>query len=286
MFISLSLTAPNSSNSNLIRCTSSTDGLPANNAVNNDHSYSSHVHPVEVNVETTELHQIAPDYARKCSTPRRKYTQTKAKLAMELKHYRNSLRKVRKRYSSYRKKIEKEKKMSLKENLKNKGVNDTMSKFIARQVKLSIQNKKCRRCKQFDKINAYRIFCKSQAAFKLLLTFLPLPSPQTLINFISSRLCVPGVNTSVLNALKDVLHGQNESKRLFALVIDEMAIKPFLTYDRKNDCIVGFEDFGIGVGRSNEVASQALVLMLHTLTSHTKLPLGFILHIMECQHMR
>ena len=132
-------------------------------------------------------------------------------------------------------------------------------------------------------MNAYEIFCKSRPAFRILQSYLQLPSQQTLTRFVSLTLSTPGINKNVLNALKEVLNGKNETEHLFALVFDEMSIKPYLVYDRKYDNIVGFEDFGNN-SRSNDVANQALVLMLRNLTSPRKLPLSFFFQNIICLH--
>ena len=108
----------------------------------------------------------------------------------------------------------------MRKKLENQGVNVKLAHFIDRQVTLSEIKENARRYTQFDKKNAYEIFCESRPAYRILQSYLQLPSQQTLTRFVSSTLSAPGINTNVLNALKEVLNGNNETERLFALVFD------------------------------------------------------------------
>ncbi len=45
-----------------------------------------------------------------------------------------------------------------------------------------------------------------------------------------------------------------------ALLIDEMALKSFLSYDQLNDLVVGYEDYGAGFDRKKVIGSSAWCL--------------------------
>ncbi|KYN04518.1 hypothetical protein ALC62_04612 [Cyphomyrmex costatus] len=57
------------------------------------------------------------------------------------------------------------------------------------------------------------------------------------------------------------------------LAWDEMAIKPSLTYDVKNDKIIGYEDWGIT--RTRRFADHTIVFYIRSLSSGQKMPIGY-----------
>ncbi|XP_035204434.1 uncharacterized protein LOC118179368 [Stegodyphus dumicola] len=73
---------------------------------------------------------------------------------------------------------------------------------------------------------------------------------------------------------------------MFALIFDEISLKPSLVYDQQKDHVVGFEDFG-GL-RSDSFANHALIIMLRSLTSNKNVPLGFYFssHAMNAERHR
>ena len=55
---------------------------------------------------------------------------------------------------------------------------------------------------------------------------LELPAEKTLERFISSKLSYTGISTDVVAALKCVLETKSKHKKMFALVFDEVSLKP------------------------------------------------------------
>jgi hypothetical protein len=66
------------------------------------------------------------------------------------------------------------------------------------------------------------------------------------------------------------------------LLIDEIALKTHLQYDKHDDVIVGFEDFGPYGPRSNKIAKYALVFMLRGLAANWTQPLGYVFTASAC----
>ncbi|GFN88247.1 transposable element p transposase [Plakobranchus ocellatus] len=63
------------------------------------------------------------------------------------------------------------------------------------------------------------------------------------------------------------------NERIYALLLDEISIKPFLTYNPHQDLVEGFEYFG----RTNTASNSPLVLMVRGLLSKWKQPLAYVL---------
>ncbi|XP_035209311.1 uncharacterized protein LOC118183814 [Stegodyphus dumicola] len=222
-----------------------------------------------------------------CSTPKshfsaRKYTPRKSVLANTVKKYRDLARRLKLKVASSERKSTAH---SFEKTLFSQGVSKKCS-FIQRQVILNTQKTKGRRFTQSDKIDAYRIYSKSRAAYRVLKEFLQLPDERTLQRFVSSKLSYTGISADVIFALKQVLQNKEKHEKMFALIFDEISLKPSLVYDRQKDHVIGFEDFG-GL-RSDSFANHALVLMLRSLTSKKKVPLGFYFssHAMNAERLR
>ena len=86
----------------------------------------------------------------------------------------------------------------------------------------------------------------------------------------------PGFNENIMKALRQKVALQSDQERLYAVVMDEMAIKEALLYNAEMDALEGFEDFG-RLGKTKFVANHALVFMVRGLTSKWKQPVGYFL---------
>lgn len=75
-----------------------------------------------------------------------------------------------------------------------------------------------------------------------------LPSVNTLNTFIKSKLVKPGLNDSIIATVKKGVSNKSDAYKKCVFVFDEMSIKPCLTYDLKNDIVIGFEDTGSNNG--------------------------------------
>ncbi|XP_035205421.1 uncharacterized protein LOC118180426, partial [Stegodyphus dumicola] len=212
-----------------------------------------------------------------CSTPKSHYsgkkihTQKITIVKKKVKKYRDMARRLKLKFVSSKKKFSTA--HSLEKTLSSQGVSKKLSSFIQRQVTLNTQKTKRRRFTHSDKIDAYRIYSKSRAAYRVLKEFLELPAERTLQRFVSSKLSCTGISADIISALKQVLQNKENHERMFALIFDdEMSLKP---------CLVG----GFP---SDSIANHVLVLMLRSLTSKKKLPLGFYFsnHAINAERLR
>jgi len=65
-------------------------------------------------------------------------------------------------------------------------------------------------------------------------------------------------------------------------MIDEMSLKRYLAYDRFNDLIVGYGDYGSGFDRKKIEATSASVFMIRGLALNWKQPVGYELSHSAC----
>lgn len=65
----------------------------------------------------------------------------------------------------------------------------------------------------------------------------------------------------------------DDREKYIALIWDEMSLQPALFYNKKQNKIIGFEDWGIR--RSRKIADHVLTFYLRCLKSGNKMPLGY-----------
>lgn len=63
-------------------------------------------------------------------------------------------------------------------------------------------------------------------------------------------------------------------ERKFIMTFDEMTIKEYVEYNKKLDCIEGFEDLG-PLGRAAKRATHALVFSIRGIYGNWKVPISF-----------
>lgn len=71
----------------------------------------------------------------------------------------------------------------------------------------------------------------------------------------------PGICKNLCDLLKVRIRSMTKLERECVLIWDEMTIKKWLEYNKKQDLVEGFSDFG-GLGRFPEMVSQGLIFML------------------------
>ena len=103
-----------------------------------------------------------------------------------------------------------------------------------------------------------------------------LPSKATLQRMLQQANIYPGFNSQVLEALRHKVATFNDVDKACVLVFDEMAIKTKLSYNKKGDCIEGFENLG-SLGHTQYVANHALAFMVRGLASKWKQCIGYFL---------
>jgi len=109
-----------------------------------------------------------------------------------------------------------------------------------------------------------------------------LPSRSTLSLWLQSLQILPGFSQELVQTLACKVRNMSLTDRACALMIDEMSLKRFLTYDRLNDVVVGYEDYGEGYDRKKVEVSSALVFMLRGLAKNWKQPVGYVLTPSAC----
>jgi len=85
-----------------------------------------------------------------------------------------------------------------------------------------------------------------------------------------------GFNSLWLKQIKNKLDTISNDEKHCVLIFDEMKVKSFLEYSKYLDMIEGFEDLG-HKGRTNKLATQAMVFIVRGLYSNRKLPLTYFL---------
>ena len=85
-----------------------------------------------------------------------------------------------------------------------------------------------------------------------------------------------GINTHVLDALRQSLKKMSEKDRYCCLLFDEILIRENVWFSQKFNCTEGFEDLG-SQGRTCNVANHALLFMVHGLCRKWKQPMAYYL---------
>lgn len=70
--------------------------------------------------------------------------------------------------------------------------------------------------------------------------------------------------------VKDI---KDEREKYVALIWDEISLQPAVFYNRRQDKIIGFEDWGMR--RTRKIADHAIAFYLRCLKSGNKMPLGY-----------
>ncbi|CAB3234643.1 unnamed protein product [Arctia plantaginis] len=125
-----------------------------------------------------------------------------------------------------------------------------------------------------QKIMALVIYKKSPACYRLLRRMFTLPCQSSLNKLLNRVPLKPGINRHIFTSLKKMTGNQTDEENICILSFDEISIRKHLDYDSKSDEIQGFKDHG-NHGRSNEIATKALVFMLAGIRKKWKQPIAF-----------
>jgi DNA transposase THAP9 len=148
--------------------------------------------------------------------------------------------------------------------------------FFETQLKLATRHSKGRRYSNSMKNLSLSLHYRGAKAYRFLSTIFTLPSKSSLHLWLQ-RLNVPaGLSNDVWDVLKLRVDGLSSRDRVCALLLDEIALKFNLSYNRYDDFIVGFEDIGDGK-RGKQLANSSLVFMVRGLAYNWKQPLGYVL---------
>lgn len=121
---------------------------------------------------------------------------------------------------------------------------------------------------------AINIYNRSPKCYKYLQPILKLPSRSTLQRVTSKWDCSSGLNENLLKAIADKLCSSSELAKYCILCIDEISLKPLLSYSEKADKLIGTSDFSDSTLRS-KISTHATVLMARGLFVNWKQPLCF-----------
>lgn len=160
----------------------------------------------------------------------------------------------------------------------NQDFPEQTSSLFCSQIRIAqSKSKNGRRWAEKDKTLAISLYYQSPRAYKFLSrTRLLLPCPRTINRWLQGLHFQPGYQSNIMDVLKSRVAHMTEMEKVCSILIDEISIKEGLTYDEYDDRIVGLEDFGF-IGRSNEVANMALVVMIRGIASNWKQPLCYFL---------
>ena len=145
--------------------------------------------------------------------------------------------------------------------------------LLSTQVRLMGRAKRGERFTDKDKELALSIYYQSPKCYKFLRKYLHLPSKSTLERWIKNIKVKPGISDFVLNAMHRKIGSMSDKEKVCTLILDEVKLSPGLQYDRHNDLINGFEDFGVE-GRTEHGADHALVFMLRGIETGWKQSIG------------
>lgn len=134
---------------------------------------------------------------------------------------------------------------------------ETIKLFLNMQLNIK-RKEKGRRFTLEEKIMAAAILKQSARAYNFFRKLIVLPSKRTLQRHLSGLRVGSGINENIMNHLKNAMENKCIEKRLYTLLIDEVALSPGLYFNGKE--IIGFEN--CGVQKNKNIADHALVLMV------------------------
>lgn len=164
---------------------------------------------------------------------------------------------------SYRTRLANAEKIARSENCQNllSHVNESTYNFILCQIRNQKLPIRARRYTKEEKILALIVLKASGKGYRLLCKLFALPSTRTLTNLLNKIPLRPGINEQLFTSLqKTVSKMKRQQDKVCILMFDELSIETSINYDKKNDFIVGVEDFGSE--RCAALADHANVFML------------------------
>lgn len=125
-----------------------------------------------------------------------------------------------------------------------------------------------------EKILALSLYKQCHSGYSFLRELFMLPSNKTLQLLLQKIPLRAGINNIIF---KHLFHQQSLLKdvkdKLCILMWDEIALQPQLQYDKVNNKIIGFEDWGHK--RTQRIGDHALVFMLRGIRTAWKIPLSY-----------
>ena len=156
-----------------------------------------------------------------------------------------------------------------------KYVNGPSFSFIAAQLKLSGVSARGRRWDDETKLLALSLYYKSPQAYRLLAKLFVLPCKASLCNWVRDFSVGVGFSDAIMTVMQEKVAALSPDNRCCILLLDEMMLRRGLTYDRRFDRIIGYEDLGANC-QSNALASSCLCFMVRGLRDNWKQPFAFM----------
>ena len=150
------------------------------------------------------------------------------------------------------------------------------------QLKFSKVSPKGRRYSNDAKLLALSLYSHGPRAYRFLSEMFALPSRSTLSVWLQSLQILPGFCNDLIRAVEFKTRTLVARDRVCLLMIDEMSVKRFLSYDGLADLVVGYEDCGAGYDRKQLEVTSALVFMIRGLAQNWKQPVGYVLTKSAC----
>ena len=174
---------------------------------------------------------------------------------------------LRKKCQRLTKKIAKVKKSQSVKSAKQQAI-ETTSRFLSgssleffkTQIMLSGKKAKGHRYSEHIKMLALSLYHTNQKCYKMLRKLFPLPCVSSLKRYMSRVDLQPGFHQQNIDGLKLKISDMAPSSKLCAIVFHEMAVKESLSYDVRQDCVEGLENFGC-LGKTKYIANHASVFM-------------------------
>ena len=149
--------------------------------------------------------------------------------------------------------------------------------LIENEIKASECDKHGHRYSEDLKQFAVTLHFYSPQAYEFLRQYLHLPHPSTIRKWSASLDCQPGFLMDVIDHLKQMAESDPFMKHC-SLMLDAMALKKEVVYDKKNGTYAGFVDCGNFLPTSEDsLATEALVFMAVGLTNRWKFPVAYFL---------
>lgn len=143
-------------------------------------------------------------------------------------------------------------------------------------VKMQLRHLRRSAWTEEEKNFALSIYYKSPSAYRFLRDRgFKIPCVTLIRKWVSIYNVTPGFSTDVIAKLTKKVASMSDDEKQCVLLFDEMSIRKALEYEPKHDLIEGFEDLG-PLGRTNNVASHALLFMLRGLKYHWKCPFSYV----------
>jgi hypothetical protein len=158
--------------------------------------------------------------------------------------------------------------------------------FLLAQLHLASKRAKGRRYSNEFKCMALAIYYKGPKAYKFLASMFALPSRSTLNLWLQGMTVPAGFSKNVFEILQMRTSQLTERNRVCALLIDEMAIKANLAYDKYMDVVVGYENMGGVDGLrepSKHVAKSCLTFMVRGIALNWKQAVGYVMTQSGCK---